>query len=98
MPKSNKAIKGKPVHPGAVLKMELETRGISQASFAKHVKVKPEYLNTIIKGRRGISAEMAIKLDRALEISAKMWLKLQLQYELSIVDEGKFDDIDKIAA
>ena len=93
-----KPVAGKPVHPGIILKMELDSRNISQASFARHVKVKPEYLNTIIKARRGISAEMAVRLDRALGISADMWLRLQSQYELSVVDNMKFNDIEKIAA
>ena len=50
-----------PVHPGAVLKDELEERGITQAALATHTGVLSKTINEICRGKRGISAEMAIK-------------------------------------
>jgi addiction module HigA family antidote len=51
-----------PVHPGDVLQDELEEIGLTQSGLAKHIGVLPKTINEICRGKRGISAEMAMKL------------------------------------
>ena len=71
-----------PVHPGEVLKDELEEMGLSQSALAEHIDVLPKTINEICRGKRGISAEMAVKLSRALGASPQFWLNLQNNWEL----------------
>ena len=51
-----------PVHPGEVLQDELEEIGLTQSALAKHIGVLPKTINEICRCKRGISAEMAMKL------------------------------------
>ena len=86
------------VHPGAVLSDELEERGISQAALAGHIRVLPKTINEICRGKRGISAEMAVKLSRALGASPEFWLNLQKNWELSQVPRKTGKGIKPMAA
>lgn len=72
-----------PVHPGEVLKDELEEIGLTQTALASHIGVLPKTINEICRGKRGISAEMAVKLSKALGGSPQFWLNLQNNWELS---------------
>ena len=56
-----------PVHPGEVLKDELEEIGLTQTALAKHIGVLPKTINEICRGKRGISASMAIRLSKPWE-------------------------------
>jgi addiction module HigA family antidote len=86
------------VHPGEVLVDELSERGISQTALATHVGVLPRTINQICRGRRGISAEMAVKLSLALGASPAFWLNLQKNWELSQVKRSSLKRIKPIAA
>ena len=86
------------VHPGLVLKDELEERHISQTQLAAHIGVLPKTINEICRGKRGISASMAVQLSRALGASPTFWLNLQKNWELSQVDESRYRRISKLAA
>ncbi len=72
------------LHPGEVLGEELESRAISQKEFAGLVDMRPPHLNELIKGKRHVSALLALKLERELGISAAFWLRLQIDYDLKI--------------
>jgi antitoxin HigA-1 len=72
------------LHPGAVLGEELEARDIPQKEFAVLVDMRPPHLNELIKGKRHISALLALKLEKQLGISAAFWLRLQIDYDLKI--------------
>ena len=87
-----------PIHPGAVLQDELEEVGLAQSALAKHVGVLPKTINEICRGKRGISAEMAMKLSKALGGSPQFWLNLQNNWELSQLNETSFQSIKPIAA
>ncbi|MCB2196974.1 MAG: HigA family addiction module antidote protein [Bacteroidetes bacterium] len=69
-------------HPGELLKDELDERKIKQRDFAAEISMQPTMLNEIIKGKRAITADIAILLDKALDIPADYWMNLQAQYEL----------------
>ena len=86
------------IHPGAVLRDELEERGLSQRQLADHIEVLPKNINEICRGKRGISAEMAYKLSSALGASPAFWLNLQKNWELAQVDKKRLPRISKLAA
>ena len=87
-----------PVHPGAVLRDELEVIWLSQTALAKHIGVLPKTINEICRGKRGISAEMSMKLAKALGGSPQFWLNLQNNWELSHLNAPDFENIKPIAA
>jgi addiction module HigA family antidote len=86
------------VHPGAVLLDELEERSLTQAALALHLGVLPKTINEICRRKRGISAEMAVKLSRALGASPEFWLNLQKMWELSQVPLDVAKGIKPLAA
>ena len=85
-------------HPGAVLLDELQERGITQSALAAHVGVLSKTINEICRAKRGISAEMAVKLSLALGASPQFWLNLQKNWELSQVNRKAIQKIKPIAA
>ena len=87
-----------PVHPGEVLKDELEEIGLTQTALAAHIGVLPKTINEICRGKRGISAEMAVKLSKALGGSSQFWLNLQNNWELSQLTYSNFKHIHHVAA
>lgn len=87
-----------PIHPGLVLQDELEELGINQSTLAAQIGVLPKTINEICSGKRGISALMAWKLSRSLGASPQFWLNLQNNWELSLVDAGAFERLERIAA
>jgi antitoxin HigA-1 len=87
-----------PVHPGEVLQDELEEIGLTQTSLANHIGVLPKTINEICRGKRGISADIAMKISKALGGSPQFWLNLQNHWELCQVDETSFAGIQPIAA
>ena len=87
-----------PVHPGEVLRDELDEIELTQSALAKHIGVLPKTINEICRGKRGISAEMAMKLSKALGGGPRFWLNLQTNWEISQIDEMAYEDIKHIAA
>ena len=86
------------MHPGRVLLDELEERSVSQSALAVHIGVLPKTINEICRGKRGISAEMAVKLSQALGASPAFWLNLQKNWELSQVDRQRMKRIKPLVA
>lgn len=73
----------KSVHPGRILKQEfLEPSGISQYRLAKAAGLSQVLIGNIVRGKRSITAETALRLERALGVSAQTWLNLQTLYDL----------------
>lgn len=80
-------IKAMAYHPGEIIRDELEERGWSQRDLA-YILGKPEQsVNTIVAGKRGISAEMAKALEQAFDVPAEFFLNLQKAYDLSRAEE-----------
>lgn len=73
-----------PVHPGEMLKDELEARGISQRKFAALINVSYSVLNEVINGKRPITTEYALKIEAATGIVADFWLGLQADYNMQV--------------
>ena len=76
------------VHPGQILREMLDERGVSQTRLAAHLGTDVARINEICRGRRGISAAMAVMLARALGTSPGLWMGLEKNWELSQVDDG----------
>ncbi len=87
-----------PIHPGEVIRDELEELNLTQSALANHVGVLPKTINEICRGKRGISAEMAVKLSRALGGSPQFWLNLQNNWEISQLDKSAIKKITRLAA
>jgi len=77
---------------------ELEEIELTQSALAEHIGVLPKTINEICRKKRGISAEMAVKLSRALGASPQFWLNLQNNWELSQLEQSDFTRIKRIAA
>jgi len=69
-------------HPGTLLKDELMASGIRQKEFAVEIGMQNTMLSEIINGKRPITADLAILLERSLGISADYWLRFQSQYDI----------------
>ena len=84
-----------PVHPGEILAEEIEARGTSAHALALKLRVPANRIGEIVAGKRGISAETALRIGRHFGTGAALWMNLQSQYALAIAtrDMGK-----KIAA
>ncbi len=80
---TNTIIPFEATHPGTLIKDELEVRDdITQKDLAILLGVKPSFLNEIIKGKRPVTADIAILLEKALDIPADYWMRFQSQYEI----------------
>lgn len=81
-----------PIHPGEVLLEDfLKSMGISQYRLAQAIHVPPRRINEIVHGKRGISADTAIRLSRYFGTSAELWLGLQADYDLERAREEMGD-------
>lgn len=72
------------LHPGEVLSDELSAREITQKEFAQKIKLQPPHLNDLLKGKRHVSARIALKIEKELGIDAAYWLRLQMNYDLEV--------------
>jgi len=71
------------IHPGEVLLEEfLEPMGLSQNAIAREIGVPPRRINEIVLGKRGITADTAIRLARRFKTSEQFWMSLQAEYDL----------------
>ena len=70
------------IHPGEMLKDEIEARGITQKDLAGRMGVSYTVFNEILNGKRPITTEYALLLEAALGIDAGIWLRLQADYNM----------------
>lgn len=78
-------IPGQAFHPGTLLQGEIEYRGIKQKEVANAMDIAPNILSEIIHCKRNITPELAIKLEKALDIDATFWMRLQVKYEIDTI-------------
>jgi addiction module HigA family antidote len=75
--------KGRYPHPGKVLWDEyMNPTGLSQNALAREIGVPPRRINEIILGKRGISADTAIRLARRFKNAERFWMQLQTDFDL----------------
>lgn len=75
-----------PVHPGEILADELDHLGMSAARLARILGVPTNRITQILAGKRGITADTALRLGRWLGTGPEIWLNLQQQYEMRIAE------------
>ena len=74
-----------PVHPGDVLREDfMKPMGLSAYAVAKAVGATPIAISEIVRCKRGVSAEMALKLGRFFGVSPELWVGIQSDYDLEI--------------
>lgn len=78
----NDAVPFRAVHVGEILKDELQARGMKQSELATLTGIQRPILNDIIKGKRSITPEMALLMEDAMNVPAKMLMNFQVEYEL----------------
>jgi len=76
-----------PVHPGRTVEQELAARKISAHALALKLRVPANRISEIVAGKRGISAETALRLGRYFGTGAAFWANLQSQYDLAVAQQ-----------
>lgn len=77
----------RPVHPGEVIREEfMAPLGLSANALAKALNVPTPRINDVVRGRRGVSADTAMRLARYFGGDARSWLNLQAAYDLRVAE------------
>ena len=74
-----------PVHPGLLVKANLEELKLTTAQAAKALKVTRQQIHNIISGKSAVSPEMSVRFEKAFGGSADMWLRMQAAFDLAHV-------------
>ena len=90
MPTTNRM---RPVHPGEILRGELDELGLSANALAKALAVPTNRITAILKGQRGVTADTALRLSRYFGTTPQFWLNLQKTYELRVAELRSGQDI-----
>lgn len=86
-----------PVHPGEVLKQDFMVPfGLSDTALARAIGVTPARVNEIVRGRRGITAETALRLARYFGTDPHSWMNLQTLYELALAERNVANALESI--
>ncbi|MGE0499505.1 MAG: HigA family addiction module antitoxin [Rhizobiaceae bacterium] len=81
------------IHPGRILKRELEARTMSANRLALALRLPSGRITDILNGKRGISPETALRLARYFGNSAQFWMNLQSTYELAVAEQAIGDRV-----
>lgn len=73
-----------PIHPGELLRETLDELGLTQVAFAAALGISPMRVSHVLRGERPITAELALRLGRALGQTPQYWLNLQTSYDLKM--------------
>ena len=74
------------VHPGEILKDELDELGVSPTAFARTIDVPPNRIGLIIAGKRSVTGDTALRLGHWFGMDPQFWLNLQSQFDLAGAD------------
>lgn len=74
------------VHPGGILKDELDELGVSPTGFAREIDVPPNRISQIIAGKRSITGDTALRFGHWFGTDPQFWLNLQAQFDLALAD------------
>jgi len=85
-PEMRKAMFKRTVHPGEILRDELDTLGISPTAFARQIDVPPNRVSQIIAGKRAVTGDTALRFGHWFATNPQFWLNLQAQFELAVAD------------
>lgn len=86
-----------PIHPGEILKDELDCLGMSARKFAEHIGVPANAVTGILNGTRGVSAQMALRIGKAFGTGPHYWMTLQDNYSEKLARQDLGSRLDGIA-
>jgi len=85
-----------PITPGEILREDfMEPMGISMNQLSRDIAVPPNRISEIVNGRRSITADTALRLERYFGIEAQFWLNLQSEYDLRVMKRKIGSDIEQ---
>ena len=82
-----------PVHPGMYLKELLEELKISQYRLARELGVPAMRINHVVKGKRPLTAELALRLGRYFGQNPRYWMNLQSRYDLDVAEDSLSEQV-----
>ena len=84
------------IHPGEFLRETLDELGLTQAAFANALDISPMRVSHLLKGDRPVTAELALRLGRALGQTPQYWLNLQTTYDLKMAQLEMKDSLKAV--
>src|SRR5262245_24964394 len=84
------------VHPGEVLKDELDELGVTPTEFARQIDVPPNRISQIIAGKRAVTGDTALRFGHWFGTEPQFWLNLQSAYEIRIAKEKAGREIARL--
>jgi addiction module HigA family antidote len=85
-----------PIHPGEILADELKEIGVSLTELARQLDVPPNRISEIVRGRRSISGDTALRLGHWFGTTPQFWVNLQSTYDLRLAAQQAGEAIDKL--
>ena len=85
-----------PIHPGEILGDELEEIGISPTELARQLRIPQNRVSQIIRGKRGITGDTALRLGHWFGNSPEFWLNLQAAYDLRLAHQSVGEEIEAL--
>ncbi len=85
----------KPIHPGRILRREMTARSLTANRLALDIGVPSGRITDILGGKRGITADTALRLARYFANTPQFWMNLQVQYELAVAEQQSGKEIAK---
>lgn len=84
------------VHPGVILKDELDELGITLTEFARQIDVPANRISQIISGKRAITGDTALRFGHWFGTDAQFWINLQAQFDLAVANQATGAEIRKL--
>jgi addiction module HigA family antidote len=84
------------VHPGEILKDELDELGVTRTEFARQIDVPPNRISQIIAGKRSVTGDTALRLGHWFGTDPQFWLNLQSAWEIRIAEEKAGREIARL--
>lgn len=77
-----------PIHPGVYLKELMDEAGLTQSRLARDIGVPAMRISHVVRGKRPVTAELALRLGRYFEQNPRYWLNLQSRYDMDAVEDA----------
>ena len=85
-----------PITPGEILREDfMEPLGVSINQLSRELSVPPNRISEIVNGKRSITADTALRLERYFNVEAQFWMNLQNEYDLRMVKRKIWPDIER---
>ena len=84
------------IHPGEILGEELTEIGVTPAALAREIAVPPNRISQILRGRRNITGDTALRLGHWFGTSPRFWLNLQSSYDIRLAEEKAGEEIARL--